>query len=136
MKNRQVRVGVGVIIKKNGKVLIGKRKGEHGGGYWAFPGGHLEFGEKIEKCVIRETTEETSLKIKNINFGAVTNDIFSKEKHYITIFMVCDWKSGTPKIMEPDRNEKWEWISWNKLPKPLFLTIDNLLKQKFNPFEY
>lgn len=132
---KQVRVGIGVIVRKNGKVLVGKRKGSHGGGKWAFPGGHLEFDESFEECTKREVVEETGLRIENIRFGAVTNDIFSREKHYITIFMVCDWKSGAPRITEPDRSEKWEWFLWNKLPNPLFLTIQNLLKQNFNPFE-
>jgi ADP-ribose pyrophosphatase YjhB (NUDIX family) len=37
------KVGVGVMVLKNGKVLIGKRKGAHGAGEWAWPGGHLEY---------------------------------------------------------------------------------------------
>lgn len=132
---KQVRVGIGVIVRKSGKVLVGKRKGEHGGRKWAFPGGHLEFGESFEECAIREVLEETGLKIKNIKFASITNDIFSKDKHYITIFIVCDWKSGKPQVLEPDRNEKWEWFAWNKLPRPLFLTIENLQKQNFTPFK-
>ena len=35
--------------------------------------------------------------------------------------------------MEPEKCEKWEWFEWNNLPEPLFLPIQNLLKQKFNP---
>ena len=41
-----VRVGVACIVRNpadNGhSILIGKRKGSHGQGKWAFPGGHLE----------------------------------------------------------------------------------------------
>lgn len=131
MKNKQnVRVGVGVIVKKNGKVLLGKRKDAHGEGDWSFPGGHLEFGEEIEDCVRREVLEETSLKVKNIKFFFLTNDIFPKEgKHYITIFMVCDYQSGELKIMEPQKCEKWGWFPFNNLPSPLFIPIKNLLKQ-------
>lgn len=131
----QVRVGVGVIVKKQKRILLGKRKGGHGTGDWAFPGGHLEMGESFEDCARREVLEETGCQIKNIKFAAITNDIFSKDKHYITIFIVCDWRSGIPKILEPDRNEKWEWFSWSKMPKPLFLTIKNLLKQNYDPFK-
>jgi 8-oxo-dGTP diphosphatase len=128
------KVGVGVIVLKDGKVLLGKRKNAHGEGSWSFPGGHLEFKESFEACASREVMEETGIKIKNIRLGTVTNDIFEKEgKHYITIFMVCDYDSGTVKNMEPEKCERWEWFSWDKMPKPLFVPIENLLKQKFKP---
>ena len=39
------RVGIGVIIRKDNKILLGKRKNAHGEGSWCFPGGHLEFNE-------------------------------------------------------------------------------------------
>jgi 8-oxo-dGTP diphosphatase len=58
------RVGIGVIILKNGRVLLGKRKSSHGTGTWHFPGGHLEFGESLEDCSRREVLEETGMKIK------------------------------------------------------------------------
>ncbi len=85
MENRP-KVGLGVCIRKDGKVLLGKRKNTHGEGDWCFPGGHLEFNETWEDCAIRETKEETGIKIKNIRLATATNDIFKKEgKHYITM---------------------------------------------------
>lgn len=135
---KEVRVGLGVFIRKDGKILLGKRKGSHGAGGWCPPGGHLEFGESWEQCARRETMEEVGIKIKNISFGAVTNDIFEKDsKHYITICMVADYDSGEVKVMEPEKCEKWEWFEWekDKLPEKLFLPQINLLKKDFNPFE-
>jgi len=77
-------VGVAIIVIKEDKVLLGKRKNSHGSGTWQFPGGHLEFNESIKDCARRELFEETGIKIKNISFGPYTNDIFQKEKkHYI-----------------------------------------------------
>jgi len=129
-------IGTGVIIIKNNKVLLGKRKNAHGEGSWCFPGGHLEFNEEIEDCGKREVLEETGIKIKNIKLGPFTNDIFKKEgKHYVTLFLIADYDSGEAKVMEPDKCEKCGWFEWDKLPKPLFLPIQNLLKQKFNPFK-
>ncbi|MBU0929821.1 MAG: NUDIX domain-containing protein [Nanoarchaeota archaeon] len=131
-----VRVGVGVYILKDNKILFGKRKGSHGSGTWCPPGGHLEFNESIEECAIREVMEETGIKIKNIKLKSVTNDLHKNEdKHYITLHIIADYDSGEVKLKEPEKFEKWEWIEWNNLPKPLFLPIQNLLKQNFNPFE-
>jgi len=96
----------------------------------------LEFGETWEDCARRETLEEAGIRIKNVRFAGLTNDIHEIEKkHYITIAMVADYDSGEVKIMEPDKLERWEWFTWDNLPEPLFLPMQNLLKQNFNPFE-
>lgn len=127
-------VGVAVIIFKDHKVLLGKRKNSHGHGSWAFPGGHLEFNETIEGCARREVYEETGLYIKNIRHGAFTNDIFSDEhKHYITLFVVSEYDYGLLQLREPDKCEEWSWFSWSALPEPKFLPLNNLLKQGFEP---
>ncbi len=136
MKTNRPQVGVGVIIIKDGKVLLGKRKNAHGEGCWSFPGGHLEFNESWEDCAFRETMEETGITIKNIRFGTVTNDVFQVEnKHYITIFMLADYDSGEVKIMEPEKCEQWGWFEWDNLPQPLFLPIQNLQKINYNPLD-
>jgi len=101
--DKKPKEGVGVIIIKDNKVLFGKRKGSHGEGSWCFPGEHLEFNESLENCTKRETLEETGIKIKNIRFETITNDIFKEEgNHYITIFMLCEYDSGEVKVVEPE----------------------------------
>lgn len=126
---------MGVIIKKDGKVLFGKRKGAHGEGSWSLPGGHLEFGETLETCARREVLEEAGIEIKNIKSATFTNDIFPKEqKHYITAYVTADYSAGEVKVMEPDKCEEWKWVNWNVLPEPLFIPISNLLKQGYSPF--
>lgn len=129
-----VRVGVGVIIVKNDTVLLGKRLNAHGQGTWAFPGGHLEMGESWQECALREVAEETGLSINTPHFAAITNDIFGPEKHYITIFMRALYKSGEPQLLEPNKCAEWQWFSWDALPSPIFLTLQNLKKQGYNPF--
>ena len=99
-----VRVGVGVFIFREGKFLMGKRKNAHGDGSWSVPGGHMEFGESWEDTARRETREETGLAIKNVRFGALTDDYFAQEgKHYITIWAVSEYESGSAALMEPDK---------------------------------
>lgn len=127
-------VGVAVIIMKDRKVLLGKRKISHGEGTWALPGGHLEFNETLEDCARREVFEETGLIIKNIRYGAFTNDIFSgDQKHYVTLFVISEYDSGIIKLKEPDKCHGWVWFSWCDLPEPKFLPLENLFKQGFNP---
>lgn len=129
MDDQRPKVGTGVIIFKDNKVLLGKRKSIHGNGAWSFPGGHLEHKESFEDCVKRETKEEAGIEIKDIEFIWATNDIFEEnEKHYVTIFMKANYASGEIKITEPDKWEKWEWFDVEDLPENLFLPIRNLFK--------
>jgi 8-oxo-dGTP diphosphatase len=134
MENRP-KVGIGVIIIKDNKILLGKRKNAHGEGSWCYPGGHLEFGESWEECSRREVREEVGIEIKNLRFGTITNDIFKNEqKHYITISMISDFEFGEVQLMEPDKCEQWEWFEWGNLPSPLFLPTINQIKAGFKPF--
>lgn len=130
------KVGVAIIIIKDGKVLLGKRKGSHGEGTWAFPGGHLEFGESVEECAARELMEESGLRAGKMRLGPFTNDIFEKEgRHYITLYVIADHENGEARIMEPEKLEKWGWFGWENLPEPLFIPLKNLVKSGFSPFE-
>jgi 8-oxo-dGTP diphosphatase len=130
------RIGICVIIRKDNKILLGKRIGSHGSDTWSFPGGKLDFGEKIADCASRETKEETNLEIKNLTLTRnITEDLFqADDKHYITLYVLSDWGSGEPEIMEPNKCLSWKWFDWNNLPEPLFPPVLNLKAQNFNPF--
>jgi 8-oxo-dGTP diphosphatase len=117
---KRPKVGLGVMIFKDGKVLLGKRKGSHGEGDYAFPGGHLEYMEGFGECVKRETLEEAGIEIKNVWFLGIDNVTKYAPKHYVNIELIADWESGEPKICEPDKFESWDWYDLNNLPKPLF----------------
>lgn len=123
----------GIVIKGN-KVLLGKRIGDHAGETWAFPGGHLEKNETPIQCIRREIKEETGLTVKNIREASFTFDEFSKDKKYVTFFFLADYTSGTPQLREKDKISEWKWFEWKSLPKPLILSIENLLKQGYSPF--
>lgn len=122
-------VGVLVILKHAGKVLLGKRKGSHGNGEWSFPGGHLEINETMEACGKREVLEETGIVITvaSISDDEYTNDIFITEhKHYITMYQKYNVDELlTPSLTEPDKCFEWGWFDINNLPKPLFLCVKN-----------
>ena len=76
------RVGVGVIIMRRENVLMRKRVHAHGKGTWELVGGHLEFGESIEGCAVREAQEEIGVRIENVRVGPVTNDVFVEENKH------------------------------------------------------
>ena len=117
----KVGVGVAVLVWKDGKFLMGERVGSHGIGSFTVPGGHLEFGETIEECAIREVLEETTLTITNVRVLTITNDIFEADnKHYVTIWVESDWVKGEPTITEPNKWVNMTWRDFKSLPEPLW----------------
>ncbi len=109
MENQKPKVGIGVMIFKDGKVLLGKRKGSHGDGEYSFPGGHLEYMESFENCARRETMEEAGIVLKNVRFQFLGNTKEYAPKHYVQIGLIADWENGEPKVLEPDKREEWNW---------------------------
>jgi len=113
------RVGVGVfVLNSNNQFVFGKRKGSHGQDTWALPGGHLELHESFEECAKREVLEETGLKITDVQYLTSTNSPrIDGTKHYVTIFMISRLlnEGDQPEVLEPDKCEGWQWISWNEM---------------------
>lgn len=125
------RIGVACVVEREGKVLLGQRKGAHAIGCWGFPGGHLEFGESVESCATRELIEETGLKPLSMRLGPWVENVMEEgQKHYITIFVFIDKFDGEPALLEPDKCEGWEWYSWDSLPQPLFSPIPSLIEKE------
>eukprot|EP00563_Minutocellus_polymorphus_P008783 CAMPEP_0181026138 /NCGR_PEP_ID=MMETSP1070-20121207/3475_1 /TAXON_ID=265543 /ORGANISM="Minutocellus polymorphus, Strain NH13" /LENGTH=157 /DNA_ID=CAMNT_0023103301 /DNA_START=167 /DNA_END=637 /DNA_ORIENTATION=- len=121
-QQQHVRVGVGVLVRDpkstTGKVFAGKRKGSHGAGTLALPGGHLEMFETWHECAQREVKEEMDIDIHNVTFGHVTNDPMESEgKHYVTLFMMAEFadQDGTPINCEPHKCEGWDSYTWEEL---------------------
>jgi 8-oxo-dGTP diphosphatase len=128
------RVGVGVIVLRDGAVLLGERCGSHGAGTWALPGGHLEFGESVEACARREVREETGLELTRLRRGPYTSDVFAAEgRHYVTLFVLAHCAAGEPEVCEPAKCSRWGWFRWTAFPEPLFPPLATLRAGGFVP---
>ena len=122
------RVGVACLVTRAGQVLLLRRQRSHGAGSWSPPGGHLDFGESIEACAMRETLEETGLRIADPDFLAITNDIFEADgKHYVTVWMRAEARGGEPAVQDPAEVAEVGWFEPDRLPAPLFLSLANLI---------
>lgn len=128
------RVGVGILIAREGRLLLLRRKNVHGEGSWSTPGGHLEYGETPEACAAREALEETGVVVGDLRFRAITNDLFEPlGRHYVTIWMEGTWLSGEPAVCAPYEMSEVGWFPWDALPEPLFLPLRNLLQGNCYP---
>ena len=116
---KKMGIGFGVMILRNGKVLLGQRHVDpikassemHGEGTWTMPGGKLHFGESFEEGAKREIMEETGVMVNanDLEVISVTNDIVP-EAHFVTIGMILKEYSGEARVMEPDEITVWDWF--------------------------
>ena len=135
----QVCVGVGVLVVRpsDGFVLVGRRKGAHGSGTWALPGGWLEKNEDFLTCALRELEEETGLLSCDVHaeqglvVPTVANNVMDKGVHSVTVFVRFDLTSNVAaakvRICEPEKCFEWRWVSPSAaLPQPMFPPLEHL----------
>jgi 8-oxo-dGTP diphosphatase len=127
-------VGVAVILTRDHKVLLLKRKGPHGPGTWTVPGGHMDLGETVEQCGAREVKEEIGVEVVDLRFRAITNDIFEGEgRQSISIWMDARIQAGEPRIVSETESSDIGWFGWDALPQPLYLPLENFVKKNSYP---
>ncbi|MFA5771443.1 MAG: NUDIX domain-containing protein [Thermoplasmata archaeon] len=108
----------GIIINK-GKILLIKRKNPPFKGYYALPGGFVEYGESTEDAVVREIKEETSLnaKVKRL-IGVYSKMGRDPRGHIVTVVYELTPKS-TKASPRSDASEA-KFFPLNKLPELAF----------------
>ncbi len=136
METPKVRVGFGVMILKDNKILLGQRHVDpakadselHGEGTWTMPGGKLEFGEDFIQGAKREVLEETGVDISNehIEVISLSNDMVP-DAHFVTIGLICRAFNGEAQVTEPDEITQWKWFTLDDLPSPLFEPSQKIL---------
>ena len=58
------KVGVGVLVQQEGKILLVRRTMKPEIGKWSIPAGYLDHGEDPQETAVRETLEETNLHVE------------------------------------------------------------------------
>ena len=124
---------VGVLLVRDGKVLLGKRKNTPvAAHYWTCPGGHVEYGEHFEDCARREVMEEVGVSIKNLKMAPPVEATLERDNtQFVTIFYIAEIDQGEVRLCEPDLYESWEWFSWDNMPNPLFPPMAVLVERGF-----
>jgi len=141
-EKKRVGAGVGVMMLRDNKLLLGKRHDDpekassmlKGEGTWSMPGGKLDFGESFEEGARREVLEETGIRINKLKVICINNDMVPTA-HFVTIGLFSDDFEGDPKVMEPDEITEWRWFDLDHLPEKVFFPclkiLENYKKKKF-----
>lgn len=109
-----------IVINRENRILLGKRKNAFRAGKYGLPGGRLNKGEKLLECVARELKEETNLHGKEFEFVGVTKEFQVEHNfNFIQFVYTCRVYDGNLTNTEPEKCEGWEWYSINNLPSNL-----------------
>ena len=116
-------VGVGaIIVADDGRLLLSRRgpKARNERGLWEFPGGSVEFGERLGDALKREMREEYDVEIEVGELLGVVDHILSDEgQHWVSPTFICRLTSGEPVIREPDKCAEIGWFAPDEMPGDL-----------------
>jgi len=129
--NNKINVRVRLVVIHNGKVLVQYREKDK---YYHYIGGHLEYGETIEKACIRETQEECGNDV-NFEFQKIlyirdfihTND----NEHSVELFILgtIDKTKGLEGLKDPQHPDGSIWLTW----LDIYNLPDNLFPKSLSP---
>jgi 8-oxo-dGTP diphosphatase len=116
-------VGVGAVIVDEGGRLFLARRGplaRNERGLWEFPGGAVEFGERLVDALRREIAEEYGLEIEVGELLDVNDHILPLEgQHWVSPSYLCRVKAGQASIQEPGKCSQIGWFALDELPTGL-----------------
>ena len=98
--------------EETNEVLVQNRIKKYPG--WSFPGGHVEKGESLYNCAVREVKEETGLDVRNLNYCGAVHWINreSDERYLCFMYKTSDF-SGVL-LAKTDEGEQF-WLDKDEL---------------------
>ncbi|WP_220805837.1 NUDIX hydrolase [Achromobacter sp. UMC71] len=99
-------------VVRDGHILLVQRANPPDQHRWAFPGGKIDAGERLEDAAVRELFEECGVRAEPLRvFDAV--DVFDRDnsgalrRHFILIAVLCRWQSGEPVAGDDAQDARW-----------------------------
>ncbi len=106
------KVVAGTIPERDGRILLTRRSINPGRGLWTFPGGFVDFGETTTDAAVRETFEETGLKV---DLTGLLN-VYSYPDAPVIIVYRAQVLGGVLTLCS--ENDLLEWLAPAEIPWP------------------
>ena len=132
-------IGVGIMIIKDNKILLGLRNLDkekagselNGQGTWTMPGGKVKYMETLKDAAKRELKEETDLTATKLSVLCISDDM-TDTAHFVTVgFLITEYE-GKIKTMELETILEWKWFDLNKLPKNMYKPSEKCIEKYKN----
>ena len=105
---------VSVLIVDDGRVLLGRRRGEPGAGEWAVPSGYVEYEDDFLTTAVQETKQETGLDVAIEAIVNVVSSFLSPSLHFLTVYVLARIVGG-----ELTAGDDLAAVEWFPLSGPL-----------------
>jgi len=119
-QRQQVTVDVHVILERGDDVLLCLRQGTgYRDGWFCLPSGHLEEGETVIDCAVRETCEEVGVHVDPaaLRPATVLHHLNPEGQPRIGFFFATTQWTGTIVNAEPHKCAAVEWFPAHRLPE-------------------
>ncbi len=106
-----------IVPDTEGRILILKRKNtSFSEGAWCLPGGKIDYGDTVEKTILKELIEETSLECTAWKFLFWQNSLPTPKTtmHCINLYFECQ-VSGS--IVLSEESSEYAWIGSDDLSR-------------------
>jgi len=123
-------IGVGVVVKRCGRYLLGLRSGtERGRSTWSTPGGSVAPAETVLACAVRELQEETGSRAERARVIFQAPDRLEDGRQWESVFVAVDVAGDAePELRESQKCSGWGWFEPRSLPSPLFAPVASMFE--------
>lgn len=118
------------IITDGDRVLMVRRRVKEGELSWQFPAGAIEAGESPEEAAVRETLEETGLKVEAT--GLIGQRVHPKTQREMS-YTACRVVGGEAHVADADELDAVAWVTLDEIPEyvpyPLYDKVQEYLDE-------
>ena len=94
------------VVLRGGDLLLVMRRNPPDAELWGFPGGHVERGETIGACAVRELVEETGVRAEpGPLLGLI--EVMRAEHHFVLAAVLCTYVAGEPAAADDALDAAW-----------------------------
>jgi 8-oxo-dGTP diphosphatase len=131
---KRIAVTVDGVLIDGERILLIKRGNDPFKGFWALPGGFVEYGETTEHAAVREVKEETGLCCEiNRLVGVYSAPDRDPRGHTVSIVYVMSVREGEMKAGDDAAGA--EWHSLAELPEEIAFDHSNIIRDALKSSE-